>query len=94
MNYERYMNRPEVGSPALGTLFFGCFYLLFRGLWFHAFMLAILALPTAGLAWIWYIFNARKYITKKLYLQGVFDESEYAGRIYRPEPVVVNITNV
>lgn len=57
----------KIGNPELGVLFFGVFYLMYRKLWLHTFLFLLLALPTVGLVWIWYIFKTRKYIRKRLY---------------------------
>lgn len=74
-NFMKYSREPIVGNPELGVFFFGIFYLIYRGLWFHVFMMGILLIPTLGLIWIWYIFNSRRYLTQKLYLQGYFDKN-------------------
>lgn len=70
--YLKYRNDPVIGSPEMGVFFFGIFYLMYRGLWGHAFIFLLLILPTLGLAWIWYIFKTRNYLAKKYYLEGYF----------------------
>lgn len=74
MNYMKYSREPIIGNPEFGVFFFGIFYLAFRGLWGHAFLLLLLVIPTFGLAHIWYVFKTREYLTKKYYLEGYFKE--------------------
>lgn len=71
--YMKFTKEPVIGNPEFGVFFFGILYLMYRGLWLHAFMLLILILPTFGLAWIWYIFKTREYITYKYWKEGYFD---------------------
>jgi len=73
----RFYQEPEIGNPEFGVFFFGFFYLIYRGLWLHALIMILLALPTFGLIWIWYIFKTRKYLAKKLYLEGEFGQNSY-----------------
>lgn len=70
--YKKFCNDPKIGNPEFGVFFFGFFYLIYRGMWFHAFMMIIFALPTFGLVWIWYIFKTREYLAKKMFLEGEF----------------------
>lgn len=72
--FMKYSNDPLVGQPAIGVLLLGCLYLMYRGLWGHAILFILLFIPTFGLIYIWYIFKARQYITKKLYMEGYFDD--------------------
>lgn len=71
--YRKYAREPVIGNPEFGVFFFGALYLIYRGLWLHAIVLIILALPTFGLAWIWYIFNTRNYLAKKYFIEGYFE---------------------
>lgn len=74
MNYMKYSRDPIIGNPEWGTFFFGFFYLVYRGLWGHALLMLILAIPTFGLIWVWYIFKTREYLTRKYYLEGWFKD--------------------
>ena len=70
--YLKHKNEPIIGNPEFGVFFFGFFYLMYRGLWGHAFILILTALPTLGISWIWYIFKTREYLAKKYWLEGYF----------------------
>lgn len=75
--FMKFSTEPVIGNPEFGVFFFGLFYLIYRGLWFHAFMMIILAIPTLGLIWVWYIFKTRRYLTKKLFLEGYFGQTNW-----------------
>lgn len=60
----------NIGNPEFGVFFFGIFYLMYRGLWFHVLMMLLFALPTLGMVWIWYIFHTRKYLKRKFDREG------------------------
>ena len=72
--FMKYSREPIVGNPELGVFFFSIFYLMYRGLWLHVLIMLLLVMPTFGLIWIWYIFKTRQYITKKLYIEGYFND--------------------
>lgn len=73
MEYEKYMQDEKVGAhPWLWMLLFGPFYLMYRGMWKSLFIYILLALPTIGLVFPWYVFNIRKYITRHLFRKGAF----------------------
>jgi hypothetical protein len=48
----------SIGSPALGSLFFGCFYFLIRKMYYHAVISLVLAVITGGLSWFVFPFFA------------------------------------
>lgn len=72
--FMKYSREPIVGSPEVGVLIFGLFYLMYRGLWLHVFVFALLFFPTFGIVWVWYIFKTRQYLTRKLYIEGYFKD--------------------
>ena len=72
--FMKYSREPIVGNPELCVFFFSIFYLMYRGLWLHVLIMLLLVMPTCGLIWIWYIFKTRQYITKKLYIEGYFND--------------------
>ena len=70
--FDEYRHHWIIGNPEIGVLFFGMFYLAYRGLWGHFFLFLLLAFPTCGFIWIWYIFNTRTYLTRKYFMEGYF----------------------
>lgn len=46
----------------LWCILFGCFYLLYKGLWGHAILAFFLAGVTAGISWLIYPFLAKSLI--------------------------------
>lgn len=72
--YMKNSHKSIIGNPEFGVFLFGAFYLMYRGLWAHAFVMILLTLPTLGLVWFWYIFKARQYITYRYWREGVFSE--------------------
>lgn len=75
--YMEFSRSPIVGNPEFGVFFFGAFYLMYRGLWGHALLFILLVLPTFGLAYVWYIFKAREYITRKYFMEGYWNEYSF-----------------
>lgn len=73
MKYMVFSRDPIIGNPEFGVFLFGIIYLLYRGLFGHALILLVLFIPTFGLVWLWYIFNTRKYLTRKYFLDGYFN---------------------
>lgn len=64
---------PVIGNPEFGVFLFGAFYLMYRGLWGHALLLILLVLPTFGIAYLWYIFKTREYLTRKYFMEGYWN---------------------
>lgn len=58
------------GSPGLWALLFGCFYFLSKGVWTHAVLSLLLALPTYGASWLIYPFFATQIVRSHYLRRG------------------------
>ena len=52
----------RVGLARLWVLLFGVFYFAAKGMWRHAILLFLLAVPTLGVAWVYYVLTAPKHV--------------------------------
>lgn len=64
--------------PLLWTFLLGPFYLGYKGLWGHAFLLLLTTVGTAGLAWLVYPFFAGSLIRKR-YLEAGWQPVDRMG---------------
>jgi hypothetical protein len=63
--------------PFLWTLIFGGFYFIAHGIWTHAIIAFVLAIPTFGLSWLFYPFFAKSIILNYYLKMGWVEESEH-----------------
>jgi|SRR6185369_8730749 len=59
-----------ISQPFLWCLFFGCFYLAYKGAWMAASFALVLAFVTGGLSWLICPFFARKLVRKSYLDRG------------------------
>ena len=60
----------RVGAAWLWALLFGAFYFAWRGMWTHAIIGIILAIPTVGISWVAYAILAPKLVRRHYLTRG------------------------
>ena len=63
-------------SAFFATLIFGPFYFLYRKVWVHAIISALLADPTDGLSWVIYPFFIKGILRKHYLSKGLIESIE------------------
>ena len=64
----------EANYMRLWVFLFGPLYFAFRGIWGHFFLSLLLAIPTFGISWIYYVIAAPG-IVRKHYLERGWKET-------------------
>jgi hypothetical protein len=67
--------------PFLWTFIFGGFYFIAHGIWTHALISLLLAIPTFGISWLFYPFFAKSIVLNYYLKMGWVEESEYQRMI-------------
>ena len=60
----------SVGPAWLWALLFGAFYFAYKGMWTHAIIGLILAIPTFGVSWVLYAVAAPSLLRKRYLHNG------------------------
>jgi len=67
--------------PFLWTLIFGGFYFIAHGIWTHALISIVLAIPTFGVTWLIYPFFAKSIVLNHYLKMGWVEAPEYERMI-------------
>lgn len=60
----------ESSAPFLWCLIFGGLYFAYKGIWSHAVIGLVLAIPTVGVSWLLYPFFAKEIVRKHYLSKG------------------------
>jgi hypothetical protein len=63
-------HQESVGPAWLWALLFGAFYFAYKGLWTHAIIGLVLAIPTFGISWVVYAFLAPRLVRQRYLRAG------------------------